>query len=111
MDEDGGTLLTIGQLARRTGLPVRTIRYWSDIGAAPPAGRSGGRHRLYDAEAVTRLSATERAQIIDDFIADVFDGLDPSPTLKDKLRFTTPELPTEPTSDQVAAWVELAELV
>ncbi|HEX6452018.1 MAG TPA: MerR family transcriptional regulator [Trebonia sp.] len=47
-----GTLLTIGQLARRTGLPVRTIRYWSDIGAAPPAGRSDGGHRLYDTEAV-----------------------------------------------------------
>jgi DNA-binding transcriptional MerR regulator len=55
-DDDGaGALLTIGQLARRTGLPVRTIRYWSDIGAVPPTGRSDGGHRLYDAEAVARL--------------------------------------------------------
>jgi DNA-binding transcriptional MerR regulator len=36
MTDDGCTLLTIGQLARRTGLSVRTIRYWSDIGATPP---------------------------------------------------------------------------
>lgn len=181
---DDEALLTIGQLARRLGVPVRTIRYWSDIGAVPPAGRSDGGHRLYDAEAVARLelvrtlrelglgldevrgvlesevtvadvaaahvaaidarirslrltravlsavarlrpdteemtlmnklarlSAAERGQIIDDFIAEVFDGLDPSPQLQDKLRLTTPELPDEPTPEQVAAWVELAELV
>jgi hypothetical protein len=35
--DDATTMLTIGQLAQRTGLPVRTIRYWSDIGAVPPA--------------------------------------------------------------------------
>jgi DNA-binding transcriptional MerR regulator len=55
VDDDGGPLLTIRQLARRTGLPVRTIRYWSDIGAVPPSGRSTGGHRLYDAESVARL--------------------------------------------------------
>jgi DNA-binding transcriptional MerR regulator len=48
-------LFTIGQLARRTGLPVRTIRFWSDIDVLPPSGRSGGGYRLYDAEAVARL--------------------------------------------------------
>ncbi|GAA4598446.1 MerR family transcriptional regulator [Planotetraspora phitsanulokensis] len=47
-------LYTIGQLARRTELSVRTIRFWSDIGLIPPAGRSAGGYRLYDAEAVTR---------------------------------------------------------
>ncbi|GAA4556074.1 helix-turn-helix domain-containing protein [Planotetraspora kaengkrachanensis] len=47
-------LYTIGQLARRTELPVRTIRFWSDIGLIPPAGRSAGGYRLYDAEAVSR---------------------------------------------------------
>jgi DNA-binding transcriptional MerR regulator len=47
--------LTIGQVAARTGLPVRTIRYWSDIGAVPPAGRTARGYRLYDAAAVVRL--------------------------------------------------------
>ncbi|MBV9652487.1 MAG: MerR family transcriptional regulator [Pseudonocardiales bacterium] len=55
MTNDGRALLTIGQLARRTGLPIRTIRYWSDIGATPPAGRTTGGYRLYDAESVARL--------------------------------------------------------
>ncbi|MEV3858070.1 MerR family transcriptional regulator [Streptomyces sp. NPDC050095] len=55
MIDDGPTLLTIGQLARRTGLTVRTIRYWSDEGVLHPVTRSGGGYRLYDAESVARL--------------------------------------------------------
>ncbi len=53
--EDPDELLTIGQLARRTGLPVRTIRFWSDLEVAPPACRSAGGYRLYDTDAVARL--------------------------------------------------------
>ncbi|MEV4757905.1 MerR family transcriptional regulator [Micromonospora sp. NPDC049559] len=52
---DRRPLFTIGQLAARTGLPVRTIRFWSDSGLVPPAGRSAGGYRLYDTEAVARL--------------------------------------------------------
>lgn len=48
-------LYTIGRLARRTGVSVRTIRYWSDIGLLRPTGRSAGGYRLYDAAAVARL--------------------------------------------------------
>ncbi|MGW8378219.1 MerR family transcriptional regulator [Streptomyces sp. ODS28] len=47
-------LLTIGQLARRTGLPVRTLRFWSDEGAVPPVARSAGGYRLYDADSLAR---------------------------------------------------------
>lgn len=55
MIDDGTGLLTIGALARATGLTVRTIRYWSDEGALPPVGRSAGGYRLYDAASVARL--------------------------------------------------------
>jgi DNA-binding transcriptional MerR regulator len=48
MDNDE-PLLSIGKLARRTGLPVRTIRFWSDAGVLPPAARAEGGRRLYDA--------------------------------------------------------------
>ncbi|WP_246074444.1 MerR family transcriptional regulator [Nonomuraea terrae] len=48
-------LYTIGQLAQRTGLQARTIRFWSDSGVVPPVRRSEGGYRLYDAEAVARL--------------------------------------------------------
>ena len=48
-------LFTIGQLARRTGVPARTIRFWSDAGLVPPSARSGSGYRLYDAAAAARL--------------------------------------------------------
>lgn len=47
--------LTIGQLAERTGIPVRTIRFWSDAGILPPSGRSEAGYRLYGPSAVARL--------------------------------------------------------
>ena len=53
--DDRTDLFTIGQLARRTGLTVRTIRFWSDLDLLPPTTRSGGGYRLYDAGAVARL--------------------------------------------------------
>lgn len=55
MIDDGTGFLTIGELARATGLTVRTIRYWSDEGVLPPVGRSAGGYRLYDAASVARL--------------------------------------------------------
>ncbi|WP_117214327.1 MerR family transcriptional regulator [Allorhizocola rhizosphaerae] len=45
---------TIGQLAKRTGVSVRTIRFWSDLGLLSST-RSSGSYRLYDAEAAARL--------------------------------------------------------
>ncbi|WP_169982159.1 MerR family transcriptional regulator [Microbispora sp. H10836] len=182
MDDEG--LFTIGRLSRRTGLPVRTIRYWSDVGALPPAGRSEGGYRLYDAGAVARLelvktlrelglglddvrrvlerrvtlaevaavhvsaldaqirtlrlrravlsavarrrsgteemkrlndlarlSAEERRRIIEDFVDEVFGGLDADPELRRRLRHTEIDLPDDPTPEQADAWVELAGLV
>ncbi|MET4658686.1 DNA-binding transcriptional MerR regulator [Streptomyces sp. PvP037] len=55
MIDDGTGLLTIGELARATGLSVRTIRYWSDEGALPPVTRSAGGYRLFDAGSAARL--------------------------------------------------------
>ena len=54
-DMDGDTLYTIGELARRTGLPVRTIRFYSDSGVVPPTDRSPAGYRLYDLDALARL--------------------------------------------------------
>lgn len=47
--------LTIGELSRRTGLPVKTLRFWSDEGLLPPASRSASGYRLYAEEALVRL--------------------------------------------------------
>ena len=48
-------LLTITELARRTGISSRTIRFWSDAGVIPVAQRTAARYRLYDHEALSRL--------------------------------------------------------
>ncbi|MFJ9178460.1 MerR family transcriptional regulator [Streptomyces sp. NPDC102360] len=185
MIDDGPKLLTIGQLARRTGLTVRTIRFWSDEGVLHPVTRSEGGYRLYDAESVARLelirtlrelglglddvrkilsgerdiasvaaahvaaldaqirslrlnravlstvakrgssteemalmnklarlSAAERKHIIDDFMEQTFGGLDAAdPDIRNRMRVMVPDLPDDPTSEQVDAWVELAELM
>jgi DNA-binding transcriptional MerR regulator len=47
--------LTIGELARRTGLTTRTIRFYSDEGLLPPAERTQAGYRLYDGESLARL--------------------------------------------------------
>jgi DNA-binding transcriptional MerR regulator len=47
--------LTIGQLATRLGVPVRTVRFWSDEGLVDPPARSASGYRLYEPPAVARL--------------------------------------------------------
>jgi DNA-binding transcriptional MerR regulator len=53
---DGDTLYSIGELARRTGLTVKTIRFYSDRGIVTPTDRSPAGYRLYTLDAVTRLN-------------------------------------------------------
>src|SRR5690606_26194309 len=71
MNEDGTELFTIGELARATGLSVRTIRYWSDEGALPPVARSSGGYRLYDAAAAARLELIRTLRELGLSLADV----------------------------------------
>ncbi|MFD7965479.1 MerR family transcriptional regulator [Streptomyces zaomyceticus] len=52
---DGDTLYSIGDLARRTGLTVKTIRFYSDRGIVAPTDRSPAGYRLYNIDAVARL--------------------------------------------------------
>ena len=47
--------LTIGELSRRTGVPVKTLRFWSGEGLLPPATRSRSGYRLYAEDATLRL--------------------------------------------------------
>lgn len=48
-------LSTIGAIAKRTGLPVKTIRFYADEGVVAPTTRSSGGYRLYDTAAAARL--------------------------------------------------------
>jgi len=51
----------IGELARRTGSNIETIRYYERVGLLPPPARRG-RYRLYGDEDVGRLAFVRRAR-------------------------------------------------
>lgn len=53
--------LTIGSVARRTGLPVRTIRFYEASGIVPRAARSVAGYRLYSRSDVRRLRLAGQA--------------------------------------------------
>ncbi|GGZ24311.1 MerR family transcriptional regulator [Streptomyces inusitatus] len=181
---NSAALLSIGELSRRTGLPVRTIRFYSDAGIVAPTSRTPAGYRLYDLEAphrlelvrtlrelgidlptirrvldrevsvaevaaahadaldvqiralrmrqsvlrvaalggagpeetqsmhrLTQLSREERGRLIDEFIDGTFGGPAADPQTLAMVRAATPDLPDDPSAEQVAAWVELAELV
>jgi DNA-binding transcriptional MerR regulator len=52
--------LQIGEVARRLGLSINTIRHWHETGLAPPSGRSPGGFRLYTDADVARLAFIKR---------------------------------------------------
>lgn len=47
--------LHIGEVAERSGLSLRTVRYYEEQGLIAPEGRTGGGFRLYTEEHVDRL--------------------------------------------------------
>ncbi|MFG2912581.1 MerR family transcriptional regulator [Kitasatospora sp. NPDC048298] len=200
---NGDTVYTIGELARRTGLTVKTVRFYSDRGIVSPTGRNPAGHRRYGADAVARLELVrtlrelglglpairrvvereltpadaaavqaeaidlqirvlrlrravlgvvarlgstpeeltrvhrlarltedERGRLVGEFLAAVFDGIDGGGGGDGRgdggrgdrggvgrggrfaavARSLTPELPEDPSPEQVEAWVELARM-
>ncbi|EFL49973.1 methyltransferase [Solidesulfovibrio fructosivorans JJ]] len=51
--------LRIGELARKSGLTVRTLHHYDAIGLLTPSGRSDAGYRLYDRKDVMRLHAIQ----------------------------------------------------
>ncbi|WP_030489389.1 MerR family transcriptional regulator [Micromonospora chokoriensis] len=177
------TRYTIGDLAQRTGLSVKTIRYYADSGIVPPTDRSPAGYRQYGPDAVSRLelvrtlrelgvdlatirqvvnhevplhevaaahaealavqirllrlrqavltvaarrgsgptevadlhrlaqlTTRERGHLVSDFLETVFEGLGDQSSYSGVVVSMTPELPDDPSTEQVEAWLELAEL-
>ena len=48
-------VLRVGQLAKRTGLTVRTLHHYDELGIVSPQRRSGAGYRLYGEDDVARL--------------------------------------------------------
>jgi MerR family transcriptional regulator, copper efflux regulator len=57
--------LRIGEVARRTGLPVKTIRYYCDEGLLQPKDRSAGGYRLFDEENLAELAIIRALRAMD----------------------------------------------
>ncbi|MFL5733898.1 MAG: MerR family transcriptional regulator [Chloroflexia bacterium] len=56
----GEQFLRIGDVAMRTGLTQRTIRYYEELGLLPPATRTQGDFRLFGERDITRLEKIMR---------------------------------------------------
>src|SRR5213592_3512849 len=54
--------MTIGRLAKATGIPESTIRHYERESLLRPAGRSSGNYRLYRRDAAERLTFIGAAQ-------------------------------------------------
>ncbi len=50
-------LMTIGELSERSGVPIKTLRRYTDRGLVCGVGRSEGNYRLYDKSALGCLYA------------------------------------------------------
>ncbi|SDX11810.1 DNA-binding transcriptional regulator, MerR family [Amycolatopsis xylanica] len=179
-----GVVFTIGELAKRTGLPVKTIRFYSDEGLLPPTDRTHSGYRLYDIKAMARLelvktlrelglgladveraltreasvpeiasqhvdaldtqirrlrlrravlravakrgseleevklmnklasmSDDDRKRLLDEFWDEMIAGLEVDSEFYARMRSAKPELPDDPSPEQLEAWIEFAELV
>ncbi|MEU3459484.1 MerR family transcriptional regulator [Streptomyces sp. NPDC006733] len=62
---------SIGELAAGTGVPVKTLRYYSDSGLLPVAARSTGGHRRYGPDAWERIRLIRRLRALDTPIATI----------------------------------------
>ncbi|KOX44201.1 MerR family transcriptional regulator [Streptomyces ardesiacus] len=175
---------SIGDLSARTGVPVRTVRFYSDTGLLPPTDRTPAGYRRYDDAALdrlhligvlreldvdlatvrhvldgdlsvaevaaahadatalriralrlrqsllrlvarrrpnpeetvfmhrlTRLACDEQRRMVTDFVDALGAGAPRARDAAAALRTALPDLPDEPSDAQLAAWVELAELM
>ncbi|BDM70290.1 hypothetical protein HEK616_37770 [Streptomyces nigrescens] len=75
------TFWNIGEVARKTGLTVKLIRHWSDLGIVPPARRTPGGYRLYGTEALARLQLARTLRGLGLGLATIRDVLEREDTL------------------------------
>src|SRR5262245_29711152 len=101
-------VLRIGDVAQKTGLTQRTIRYYEELGLLPPAARTQGDFRLYGQHEVARLERITRLRDLFGFsLAEIRQVLDAEATI-DQLR--TEYRATEDTGVKIAKLDEAMKL-
>lgn len=60
-----GDLMQIGEVAQRTGLSLRTIRYYEEVDLVAPSARTQGGFRLYTEADAQRLCLVKRMKPLD----------------------------------------------
>ncbi len=70
-------MLQIGEVSTRSGLPVKTIRYYTDVGLLTPlVRRSQSGYRLYATDILNRLAFIRRTQALGLSLTEIRDILD-----------------------------------
>ncbi|MES0825274.1 MerR family transcriptional regulator [Ruegeria sp. SCP11] len=64
-------MYSIGELSRRTGVKVPTIRFYEDKGLLPQPERTAGNQRRYDDDALSRLHFIRHGRDLGLTLADV----------------------------------------
>src|SRR5712692_3300842 len=65
-------VFSIEQVATRTGLTKRTLRYYEEVGLLPPTGRTEGNYRLYSDDDIQRLERIKELRALLGFsLADI----------------------------------------
>jgi MerR family transcriptional regulator, copper efflux regulator len=54
----------IGAIASESGIPIKTIRYYDELGLLKTCGRTEGGYRLFDSDVFVRLKFIKRAQYL-----------------------------------------------
>ncbi|GAA5044826.1 DNA-binding transcriptional MerR regulator [Thermocatellispora tengchongensis] len=82
---DDNELYPIGDVARRTGLSVSAIRYYSDAGIIAPTRVTEAGYRLYDIRAIARLELIRTLRDLDAGLDDIRRVLEGETSLHDLL--------------------------
>lgn len=65
----------IGVVAKESGVPIKTIRYYEELGLLKPSGRTEGGYRLFNIDVLERLHFIKRAQSLGLSLSEIKDFL------------------------------------
>ncbi|MBE9169755.1 heavy metal-responsive transcriptional regulator [Pleurocapsales cyanobacterium LEGE 06147] len=64
-------LKQIGLVAKESGIPIKTIRYYEELGLLKASSRTEGGFRLFDSDVFTRLNFIKRARSLGLSLAEI----------------------------------------